>query len=232
MSISEIGSVRIQRNDASYRFFNRLFEFVTAQDKMRHLRREACMSYDLYCYRSQSAEPDVEEARRIVDSFNADEEAGQIRSGDRELKERIAAALIQQNPRLERFDFDYRAIAESDKISEEQARARYQHIELNPPEGDLAIQLFIHNDHAFITMPYWYKGEDADRLFSTVMDYLRVLNKVAGLFAYDPQTDKAFDPQNVVVLGHSEYDKVVDQMPKIVCRAISENEKRPWWRFW
>jgi len=190
------------------------------------------MSYDLYCYRSQSAEPDVNEARRIIDSFNADEEAGQIRSGDPELKERIATALIQYNPRLERFEFDYRAIAEADKISEAQAKALYQHVELNPPEGDLAIQLIIHDDHVFITMPYWYKGEAADRLFSTVADYLRVLNRVAGLFAYDPQTDRAFDPEKVVVLDHSEYDRVVGQMPRIVYRAIRENEKKPWWKFW
>jgi hypothetical protein len=57
----------------------------------------------------------------------------------REMKERITAALFKINPRLERFVFDYSKIADSPKISEEQARLRFSHIEMNPPEGELVI---------------------------------------------------------------------------------------------
>ncbi|MGA2217334.1 MAG: hypothetical protein ABSG51_04560 [Terracidiphilus sp.] len=61
-------------------------------------------------------------------------------------REAIVAALVTHNPRLERFQFDYREIASLRRISESEARARYSHSELTPPEGDLAIQLTDHND--------------------------------------------------------------------------------------
>src|SRR5262249_42183909 len=105
------------------------------------------MSYDLYCYRPASGIPDVREAQSIVEAINAAEEAGDSPPASSDLRERIAIALIEHNPRLERFDFDYTKIAESQKISEDEARLRYQHAELNPPEGDLAIQLTVSHDH-------------------------------------------------------------------------------------
>jgi hypothetical protein len=39
------------------------------------------------------------------------------------------------------------------KITEEEAKAQWNHIELDPPEGDLAIQLTIHCDQVPITIP-------------------------------------------------------------------------------
>jgi hypothetical protein len=97
------------------------------------------MSYDLYCYPATSGVPDVAEARALVEAINAAEEAGQYQGNISQTKERITAALIERDSRLEPFKFDYGKIAESEKISEDEARLRYQHVELNPPEGDLAI---------------------------------------------------------------------------------------------
>src|SRR5262249_34592427 len=156
---------------------------------------EPQMSYDLYCYRSASRVPDIAEAQALIVAFNSVEEAGDMKAASSETRDRIVATLIEHNPRLEAFKFDYRTIAESDGISEEEARSRYQHVELNPPEGDLAIQLTVYGDHVFISIPYWYRGSEADLVFSQCSEYLRVIGKTAGFFAYDPQTDTAFDPQ-------------------------------------
>src|SRR5438105_1295386 len=152
------------------------------------------MSYDLYCYRATSSVPDVAEAQALVEAINAAEEAGDAKATSSETRERITAALIEHNPRLERFKFDYSKIAELQNISEEEARSRYQHVELNPPEGDLAIQLTVYDDHVFISIPYWYRGSEADLVFSQCSEYIRVIRRTAGFFAYDPQTDTAFDP--------------------------------------
>ena len=190
------------------------------------------MSYDLYCYRPSSDAPDVTEARAVVELLNADEEAGRTRPASPAVKERIASALMQHNPRLERFQFDFRRIAESANISEDEARTRYQHVELNPPEGDVAIQLTIYDDHVFVTIPYWYSGVDADQVFASLSDYLRIVRRASGYFAYDPQTDMAFDPEKIVLRDHAQYDNVVRQLPGIIAEGALGEQKKPWWKFW
>ena len=188
------------------------------------------MSYDLYCYRAASGVPNVAEAEALVEAINAAEEAGDTKPTSSDTKERITAALIEHNPRFERFKFDFSKIAESLKISEDEARLRYQHIELNPPEGDLAIQLTVYDDHVFISIPYWYQGSRADQVFSQLSEYIRVIRETAGFFAYDPQTGIAFDPRQTHLREHQQYDKVVRDLPKIAAEAIKSG--KPWWKFW
>jgi hypothetical protein len=188
------------------------------------------MSYDLYCYRASSGLPNVAEARALVEAINAADEAGDTKPTTDDTKERITAALIGHNPRLERFEFDYGKIAESQKISEDEARSRYQHAELNPPEGDPAIQLTVYDDHVFISIPYWYSGSAADTVFSQCSNYLRVIRRTAGFFAYDPQTDTAFDPENTELRDHQQYEDVVKELPKIAAEAVKGD--KPWWKFW
>jgi hypothetical protein len=188
------------------------------------------MSYDLFCYRAASGVPDAAEAQALIDTFLSAEEASVARAASCETRDRITAALIECNPLLEPFKFDYRKIAESDGISEEEARSRYQHVELNPPEGDLAIQLEVHDDHVFITIPYWYQGNEADRVFSQCSKYLQVIRKAVGFLAYDPQTDTAFDPQTTGQLDYKGYEETVKGLPKIVAEATKAG--KPWWQFW
>jgi len=100
------------------------------------------MSYDLYAYRPTSSLPNVEEARAVIGTkenatFRDNNEA-------RGIKETISAALIKHNPPLERFKVDHNAVAEMLKVSVEEAKARWNHIELNPPKGAMAIQLDVY----------------------------------------------------------------------------------------
>ena len=154
-----------------------------------------------------------------------------MRETSPQVKEKLAAALITHNPRLERFSFDYSKIAESLRITEPEARARYTHIELNPAEGDLAVQLTVYGDHVDIAIPYWYIGADADRVFSQISEYLRIIRRTAGFFVYDPQTGIAFDPEQSVFQDHLEYDKVVKDLPNIAALA-GKTRTKPWWKFW
>ena len=101
------------------------------------------MSYDLYCYRAASDARNSAEAQALVEAINAAEEAGDMKATASGTKERITAALVAHDPRLEPFEFDYSKIAEFHKISDDEARSRYQHVELNPPEGDDA-RVFSH----------------------------------------------------------------------------------------
>jgi hypothetical protein len=189
------------------------------------------MSYDLYCYRPKSDTPNATEAEALIESLNADEEGGIVTTSSLVTREKLVAALVEHNPRLEPFRIDYAKIAESQNISEAEARARFRHVELNAPEGDLAVQLTVYDDHVFITIPYWYQGEAADRVFKELSGYLRVAREAAGLFAYDPQTGVAFDPAKTNLTDHEQYESIVRDLPKIAAQAASDSTK-PWWKFW
>jgi len=67
------------------------------------------MSYDLYCYKSKLGRPDLEEAQAVIE-VEEDEENDDVQS-DPETKLKIAKALMDFNPRLESFEFDYNEIA-------------------------------------------------------------------------------------------------------------------------
>ena len=122
-------------------------------------------------------------------------------------------------------------VAKLMKISLEQAQAQWNHIELNPPEGDLATQLEVHWDHVSLTIPYWYTGAKADQVFDQLSAYLRVIREAAGFFAYDPQTDRAFDPEKEEFGKHGEYDRIAENLPAIVAQGEIKTPK-PWWKFW
>jgi len=187
------------------------------------------MSYDIYCFRPSSATPSLEKAQAVVESEETLERPED--ESERETKQRVVRALMQQNPRLQPFEFNHAEIAKSMNISEQQAREQWKHVELNPPEGDPAIQITVFGDHVSINIPYWYTGAEADSVFSQLTDYLRVLKRDAGYFAFDPQTDRVFDPDKEGLGDHESYERIVRDMPAIAAKAARQL-KKPWWKFW
>ncbi len=184
------------------------------------------MSYDLLCYPSKSGTVDKSEAQDFdsIEGSNAD---APLRSN----KQKVVSALVHSNPRLEPFLFDYPQIAKLDRISEEEARRKYSHVELNAPEGDPAIQLTIYDDRVDITIPYWYGAGESASVFAQLFAYLRIIRETAGYFVYDPQTDSAFDPLLIESLDHETYDRVMLKIPDIVSGS-RKTKTRAWWKFW
>jgi len=198
------------------------------------------MSYDLYAYRPTSLVADSSEASAFLGSLEGIEKSGTAlwTDEDRARRDGIVAALRAHNPSLTIFELDYAELAKLESITEDEARARFQYVELNPSESDLqqgralAIQLTVQREYVFLTAPYWYKGGEVDRLFEQTLGYLQLLCKTAGYFAYDPQTETAFDPRAVSTLDASKYRETMEAIPRIVGKADSSQQYRPWWRFW
>jgi len=142
-----------------------------------------------------------------------------------EKKRKIVDALMEHNPRLELFQFDYAEIARSLKITEEQARLERTNVDLNPTEGDPAIQLSVFGDHVSINIPYWYTGAAAGVTFEQLSGYLRVIRAVAGFFVYDPQTDRVFDPEKEEFGTHESYERIVRDIPNIIAATRVEKGK-------
>jgi len=103
-----------------------------------------------------------------------------------ERAERLASALLDLNPRLKRFAFDYAEIADFEGIGEDEARNRYRYIELDHAHGDNAITIQIDRDHAWLTIPYWYSGLSARATFLEAFAYLRLIERQEGWVSVDP----------------------------------------------
>lgn len=94
------------------------------------------MSYDIYCYKSKLSILDEDEADRAIEADN--DKWGKNESNP-ELKLANVKALKSYNPRLEAIDFDYGEIAKLTAATIQEAKRKFDHIELNPIEGDIAI---------------------------------------------------------------------------------------------
>lgn len=188
------------------------------------------MSYDLYCYKPKSAYPNLEEAISIIEIEESDQETKP--ESDPRIKSEIVNALTNFNPKLEKFEFDFDEIARTMDITLEQAKHNYNHIELNSNEEDLATQLIVSDKTVWISVPYWYEGSSAEKVFDKVESYTKTIRNVAGYFVCDFQSERAYDPLEERFEGLSDYLRVVKKVGTLEDGGLETEIERPWWKFW
>ncbi|MFT3823972.1 MAG: hypothetical protein QM731_08625 [Chitinophagaceae bacterium] len=171
------------------KFYTKLIEIVYNSSSISDISNKI-MSYDIYCYQSHLGKPDLEEALAAIEIIDEENRS----ATDPTIKVAIAKALKDYNPRLEQFEFDYEQIARLQGINIEEAKKNFNHIELNTPEGDLATQITVFDNNVSINIPYWYTGEQSEKVFKQVAAYTKIIRQTAGYFVYDPQTESAYDP--------------------------------------
>lgn len=187
------------------------------------------MSYDIFLFKPDDGESADDAFDRLFDESDAGPAA--LAHSD-ELKEKLAAALMAVNPRLERFEFDYSAAARAMKISEEEARAELCHIELNSPDG---IQIQVDSDKATLTLPYHHQGAKARSVFKEVWQYLHVFQTEALYLAYDPQFGRPLDLSKDFDEALGTYTGVATAFESHIRNAgesIIGQRSKPWWKFW
>ncbi len=187
------------------------------------------MSYDLYCYKSQLGKPDLEEAQNVVEI--AEDNDNEVEA-DPDTKFKIATALTDFNPRLQRFEFNHEEIVAQKGMSFAEAKKNFDHIELNSPEEDLATQITIFDNYVSITVPYWYSGNDAEVVFKKVMGYAKIIHETAGYFVYDPQTENVYDPLIRDFEGFVVYESMTKDVEVSMNEQTKTDEKKSWWKFW
>ena len=150
------------------------------------------MSYDLYALPIGTDDDPADVLAAIMD-FAPDDEGDAWTAEAKARAEAAAKALIALNPQLAPYAFDFAAIAEFEKITEAQARERNQRIELNSPEGGSPVQVELESDHASISCPYWYSGDEARAKLGEMLSYLATIESTTGWRAYDPQLSRMID---------------------------------------
>jgi hypothetical protein len=120
---------------------------------------------------------------------------------------------MKADPSLEVFQFGFEEIAKFQKISVEEAKLQFRHMELNGPEGGPGIQITLLDDGASLTVPYWHKDKKAKTVFAQIWQYLKVIQRVGGYQIYDPQMEC------IVNLG-SDLEKATKCYTDVVKRVI------------
>ena len=150
------------------------------------------MSYDLHLFRPEF---DVDPLETIERLLNENEESDEINPGlpvpgKEERKRALAQALIILNPQLEIFEFGFKELAEMESITENEARSKFRHLELNGADDGNGIQITLSDDTADITVPYWHTGDTAKQTFEEIWSYLKLLEAEGSFVTYDPQLEK------------------------------------------
>lgn len=150
------------------------------------------MSYDFVLLKPR----DGEDPRVTAQEYSQEFPSTPLDAQKEALKRRVADALINHNPQLEVFEFGYDQIAKLEKISLEEARGKYRHLELNGPEDDgKGIQITLFDDEASVTVPFWHVGSKVEDIFREIWSYLKIIGREAGYVIYDPQIDRIIDPR-------------------------------------
>ena len=178
------------------------------------------MSYDLTLFRVPDGGDALLSYRKLRknDEANAADLDGwknqPISAPVRAEMRRIADALKSWRPELEEFV----------------PNGTLPWIELNDP--DLSIQFAVQSDHVDVTMPYF--GREAPEMMECVTGSFSLLNRVAGLIAYDPQLDRIVTAADLNdMIGH--YQAVDDALPGMLEQLNQQSPAelaRPWWKFW
>ena len=181
------------------------------------------MSYGLLFVRVRSNETAGDVATR-----DRDDPLGPVDPQKEVVKQRLATALLSLDKSLKRFAFDFAKIAKLRKISLEQARQEFRHVELNDDKTGIQITLF--DDEAAITVPYWHDSAVATAVFKRIMAQAAVITRESGLVAYDPQLGKAINPVADIEQMVATYGSMVAAMT--AHRQQHLRQGKPWWKFW
>jgi len=185
------------------------------------------MSYDFRLFKRRAGEDALVTARADSDGFPTTPPDPQKEAR----KRRVADALIARNAQLHVFQFDYDAVANSQKISVEDARLKFRHLELNGPEEDCnGIQITLFDDEASVTVPFWHEGEKAADTFREIWSYLEIISREGGYLIYDPQIDRVLEPSAGLDDALSCYTGAMRQTHQTL--PASGAERRPCWKFW
>jgi hypothetical protein len=166
-----------------------------------------------------------------VEMFERDEVETERGPRDPEIeakKKKVADVLIARDARLQVFQPDFNKIAKLHKISPAEAYDRMRHLEINDAaQKTSGIQIMLFDDGAGLSIPYWHKRDEAERVLRQAWDYLDIICRECGYEVYDPQLGRVID-SNALDDVLWTYASMTERMNDKVGRA----PKKPWWKFW
>jgi hypothetical protein len=185
------------------------------------------MSYDFRLFKRKPGEDPETTARAESDGLPATPPDPQKEL----LKRKIGDLLIARNPKFEYFQFEYEQIAQTRKISVEEARRLHRHLELNNLAKDSnGIRITLYDDEASITVPYYHIGEKAADVFREIWGYMEIITRESGYLVYDNQIDRILDLSAGCQDSLACYTGTSQPASQTITRGGVG--VKPWWKFW
>lgn len=169
------------------------------------------MSYDFHLFLPQPGIDPLVTAQADTGEDSEEINPGPSIPAKEARKRAIADALMKADPTLEVCQFDFEKIASYQKVTTEEARVRFRHMELNGPDDGPGIQITLSDNNATLTVPYWHKDQEAKAVFAQIWKYLQVIQKVGGYQVYDPQMECLINLASDLERVTKVYTDVVDQ---------------------
>ena len=191
------------------------------------------MSYDFCLVPAGEGDPAPRAREWLRESETGELNPGARDPAKEERKEALAWTVGELGLGYERFQFNHVEIASLRKITLEEARERFRHIELNGPLDGSGVQIILHDDMATLTVPYSHDPQSSPRVFDEVWRCLAAMVEEGDLRVYDPQLDRALELEKDREIVTSAYDRVVRRIPDLVRNSRpNDADRKPWWKFW
>jgi hypothetical protein len=184
------------------------------------------MSYDLFLYKSNTGNPNIDEAMKVIDD---DTDIWAKKPHNYETKTSIEKALMQIAPSLKGFDYEQLAQKQGKTIDE--VKQTFIKFELTTNDGS-DIQLDIYDYHVAITVQFTHQAGKAEKIFQKLQTYVDAVSKATGYFLYDPQTGEVFDPLSKRLDGLAKYLSVSNDFEAIARSVEAKENRKPWWKLW
>ena len=124
--------------------------------------------------------------------------------------DRIAGAVLDVVPDAEPFEGD-----------------RYRQL-----DDGVGMQLTMYPGELSVTTPYWFEGDDADRVVEKLRRVASAIESVTDLVAYDPQAEAAFLDEGSGA-DSATFDQVATSMrEQLGVRGDQQPPPRRRWAFW
>lgn len=188
------------------------------------------MSYDLRLARPRPDTSLEQLFERIMTDQESDEAAPTDPSVER-FKAQIAASILADLPRMTQFEFDHADIAAMLQCTEDEARRRFRHIELN--QDDTGAQITIYDEQISMSLPYGHEGAAAWEALGQLGSVCHALAERWGFVTFDPQLGRIVDWDADMGAVVAAYSRVTSASASVESEdAPAETAVKPWWKFW
>lgn len=165
------------------------------------------MSFDLYFVPRPGPGEGWDHVMEQLEEAAAEQAAPTTK--DRELWDRIVAAVAPITPEGEVFEHE---------------RSRTF-------DDGLGLQLSMYPGEISINTPYWFEGEQAEKVVDRLKSVAAAVEEATGLVAYDPQSDGVF-LESGAADAPAMFDRIRDFMTNEIGVQQPSTPKRSWWAFW
>lgn len=181
------------------------------------------MNYQIICFHSTKGIPDLIEALEVLESED------HFRKGSiQTIKKDLASKIVELNTGLYILSHDFNEIAAYQGISEEEAIARFDFIQIQSLETTPGISIVLFDTIITIDIPFKAFGQNHDNILIDVKRYLKLILKETGYFAFDAEGENVYSYDTIGSLKFN----LLRLKGTIPHQNHTGKSERPWWKFW